>query len=218
MDGWSYLLSSERNDVMKKLIGVGVIIVFIFVGLVTSVTYAETKIGFDWSYGKDGPLPDDWKSEKCDNTVNRFSFRIETNSIIPSWESVFLGAELRYSMHKADETKFGPFGLGHDAGFREQGLNATVKKEWGWFYAGAFAGLSYTHERDNRMHQLTDNGNLLGTWGPIVGLNVPITGPWELRFEGRISHTSGPFERDRGKNLSEATLGLTYVFPLKRGK
>lgn len=209
---------------MKKLIGVIVLLVIVFgsslvmaqSGYFYSPKEGTTRVGVDWSYGRDFFLPDDWTSEECENTVNRFSFRVETNRIIPSWESVFLGAELRYSMWKANETKDGSFGLGHDAGFKEQGFNLTAKKEWGWFYAGWFAGLSYTHERDNGMHQLTDNGHLLGTWGPIVGLNVPLTGPWEIRFEARISHTSGPADRDRGKNAGEGTIGLTYVFPLKR--
>ena len=200
---------------MKKLIiGVTVLLAIVFA---YGLGHAETKIGLDWSYGKDFFLPNDWRSEECDNTVNRFTFRLETNEIIQSWESVFLGFEARYSIHKADETKKGSFGLGHDACFREQGINITGKKEWGWFYAGVFAGLSYTHKRDHGMHQLTDNGKVLGTWGPMVGLNIPITGPWEVRTEARICHLSG-IEPDKGKNLGEISLGITYTFPLKKGK
>ena len=46
----------------------------------------------------------------------------------------------------------------------------------------------------------------------MVGLNIPISNLWELRFEGRLGHTSGPFVVDRGKNWGEVTIGVTYSF------
>jgi len=194
---------------MKKLIGIIVLLAIVFG---SNLVIAETKVGLDWSYGKDYMLPDFLTSRECDNTVNRFSFRVETNEIISSWESVFLGIETRYSMHKADETKEGSYGLGHDGHFRELGFNITAKKVWGWFHAGVFAGLSYPLSISNKMHQLKTDTWLLGTWGPMVGLNIPISNSWELRLEARGAHTSGPFDRDKGKNWGEGTIGVTYSF------
>ena len=200
---------------MKKLIGVIVLLTMVFG---SSLAMAETKIGIDWSYGKDAWLFESLQSPSCENTVNRFSLRAETNSIFPSLENLFIGGELRYSMHKADEKPGGSYYAehpGHDAGFREYGFNATAKYKFGWAYAGIFAGLSYWYERDNGMHNLGDS-HCLGTWGPLVGLDIPISGPWQLRLEGRASHESDPARSDKGKNFLEGSLGLTYVFKNKR--
>ena len=96
-----------------------VVVLFIVSILLAGHVRAETKVGFDWQYGKDHVLlPESWQSPDCLNTVNRFSIRVETNSIFPSWDKWFIGGEFQYSMHKADEKLEGGFGLGHDAGFR----------------------------------------------------------------------------------------------------
>ena len=203
---------------MKKLIGIIVTVLFVFTfsGVANALFMDDesksiTRIGVDWSYGKSEWLFEDMQSPSCENTVNRFTLRAETNSLFPSLDKLFIGGELRYSMHKADEKPEGSYHMGHDAGFREYGFNATAKWEFGWFYAGVFAGVSYWYERDNGMHNLGDS-HCLGTWGPLAGLNIPITGPWELRLEGRGAHTSDPFQSDRGKNWLEGTIGVSYVF------
>ncbi len=204
---------------MKKLIGAIVLFVLFTIVFVYGIGYAETRLGVDWSYGKDAWIFDSLQSPSCENTVNRFTVRAETNSFFPTVDKLFIGGEFRYSMHKADELPEGSYWHihndgshnSHDAGFREYGFNVTAKWEFGWFYAGAFAGVSYWYDRDHGMHNLGDS-HWLGTWGPLAGLNIPITGPWELRLEGRGSHTSDPFRSDRGKNFLEGTIGVSYVF------
>ena len=198
---------------MKRLCYVlAICVMFCFVG---STVYAETKIGADWFYGKDAYVLDDWQSPSCANTVNRLSFRYETNELFPSLENLFIGGEFRYSRYKADELPGGCYYSehpGHDAGFIDHGLNLTFRYEIAdVFYVGWFMGMSYWLDRDHGMHNL-GGSHWLGTWGPMIGKDWKIYKSWSVRTELRISHMSDPWESDRGKNHGEIGIGITYTF------
>ena len=194
---------------MKRLYYILTICLMLF----GTTAFAETKIGFDWIYGKDNILPEAWQGPSCENTVNRFSIRAEINSMFPSWDKWFIGGEFQYSMHKADEKPEGKYGNGHDAGFREYSLNLTIKRQMfdDLFYLGVLVGASYWYERDNRMHNLGDS-HLLGTWGGMIGKDWNVYKAWSLRTELRLTHTSDPFRSDRGKNYGTGIMGMTYTF------
>ena len=171
-------------------------------------------IGYDWMYGKDAWIPDDWASPSCENTVNRFSIRYETNKFFPSWDKWFIGGEFHYSMHKADEAPGGSYydeHPGHDAGFREYSFNLTIKRLMfdDLFYVGWVMGLSYWYERDHGMHNL-GNSHCLGSWGPTLGKDWHIYKAWSIRTELRLTHTSDPFRSDRGKNYGTGVIGISY--------
>ena len=181
-----------------------------------------TKMGFDWMYAKDAWVPEMWQSPSCENTVNRFSFRYETNTILPaSWYKWRVGGEIQYSMHKADELPDGSYWHihkdgshnSHDAGFREYSFNLTIARDMfdKMFYLKWVMGLSYWHERDHGMHNL-GGSHCLGTWGPAIGKDWHIYKAWSLRTEVRGTHTSDPFQSDRGKNYLGWVIGTTYEF------
>ena len=174
---------------------------------------ADIKIGGDWMYGKDVLLPDAWQSPSCENTVNRFSIRAETNEIFPSLDKWFFGIEGMYSMHKADEKPEGSYWMGHDAGFREYSFNVTISRQMfdDLLYVKWIMGLSYWHNRDVRSHNLGDS-HCLGTWGPAIGKDWNLYKTWSLRTEFRMTHTSDPFRSDRGKNYGTFMMGVTYTF------
>lgn len=204
---------------MKRLCYVLVVCVML---LGTSV-YAEDKseplwgfvdsVEFNWGYYKDAFFPGDlWQSEDCTNTVNRFSLRAETSKILP-WEKWNVAFEVGYSIHKADESKTGKFGLGHDAGFREYSGNVIVtRKIYKELYLGGVAGLSYWYQRDNGMHNLGDS-HCLGTWGAVAGWKHRFgISPWGFRTELRATHTSDPCNSDMGKNYLGGNLSIIYHF------
>ena len=146
--------------------------------------------------------------------MNRFSARVETNNIFPSWHKWFIGGEFQYSMHKADERPEGAYGLGHDAGFREYSFNLTLKRQMfdDLFYLGVLAGVSYWYERDHGMHDL-GGSHWLGTWGGMIGRDWNIYKAWSVRSEFRMTHTSDPFRNDdKGKNYLSGVIGLSYRF------
>lgn len=206
---------------MKKLIGIIVLLVIIFGStpamalIFDDAPKGKIKIGLDWMYGKDydGWMFDTLQSPQCANTVNRFSLRVETNTIFPSWDKWFIGLELQYSMHKADELPAGKYGMGHDAGFREYGFNVTIKRQFfdELFYVGMFMGLSCWYERDHGMHNLGDS-HVLGSFGPTLGKDWRIYKAFSMRTELRLSHTSDPLQGDRGKNHGIFVIGATYTF------
>jgi len=168
-------------------------------------------IGSDWMYGKDAWLPDEWESPSCENTVNRFGIRYETNKFFPSWDKWFIGGEFQYSMHKADEKPEGSYHMGHDAGFKEYSFNLTIKRLMfdDMFYLGWVMGVSYWIDRDHGMHNLGDS-HVLGSWGPMIGKDWHIYKAWSLRTELRLTHTSDPFRSDRGKNYGTGVIGVSY--------
>lgn len=171
-----------------------------------------TIIGTDLMYGKDTWIPNDWQSPSCENMVKRFSIRAETNAIFPSLEKLFIGGELQYSAHKADEKPEGSYHMGHDAGFKEYSFNLTIKYMLfdDLLYAGWVMGLSYWYERDNDMHNLGDS-HCLGSWGPMIGKDWHIYKAWSIRTEIRLTHTSDPFRSDRGKNYGTGVIGISYT-------
>jgi hypothetical protein len=177
-----------------------------------SVVYAETKVGIDWMYGEDSVVPNTWQSSSCENTVNRFSGRIETNELFPTWNKWFFGAELQYSTHKSYNIRKD---IGEINKFREHGLNVTIKRQmFDTFYLGWIMGISYWHSRDNGVHNLGDS-HWLGTWGPMIGKDwkLPyVSDAWSLRTEIRLTHTSDPFESDSGKNYGTGVVGISYNF------
>lgn len=192
--------------------------------LLGTTVYAEQKseplwgfidsVEFNWGYYKDTLFPGDlFQSEDCTNTVNRFSLRAETSKIIP-WEKWRMGAEIGYSMHKADEKETGKYGLGHDAGFREYSFNLTVTRDvlFKNLYLGAVFGLSAWYQRDNGMHNLGDS-HLLGTWGGMLGYKHRFGETnWGARAEVRATHTSDPCESDMGKNYFGGNMSIIRYF------
>lgn len=193
---------------MKKLLSIVVLSILFSSNLVM----AETNIGFDWMYGKDAWLPDAWQSPSCENTVNRLSLRAETNNHFPGWEKWFIGGELQWSRHKADEKPKGKYRAGHDAGFVEYSFNLTIKRELfnDLFYLGWVMGASYWYKRDHGMHNLGDS-HWLGTWGPMIGKDWHIYKSCSLRTEARVTHTSDPWQSDRGKNYATFfVVGFTF--------
>jgi len=206
----------KRNSQWLLLVGILFIVLILWAGH----SKAETKVGFDWQYGKDYILLSEaWQSPDCINTVNRFSVRAETNDIPLLWGldllgSWYYGAEFQYSVHKADERPTGEYGIGHDAGFKEYSFNLTIKRQMfdDLFYLGLLAGMSYWHERDHGMHDLGDS-HWLGTWGGMLGRDWNIYKAWSVRSELRMTHTSDPFRtNDKGKNYLSGVVGLSYRF------
>jgi hypothetical protein len=99
---------------------------------------------------------------------------------------------------------------------RETGINAVIHyrfrgSEAKWDpYIGWFAGLSWlidTKEQPN----WAESG-VLGSWGPMIGLNIPIMKNNGARIEFRISHTSDPFGSDSGRNLRCISVGVIHWF------
>ena len=201
-------------------------VLVLFTMLLGTTVYANEKseplwgfidsVEFNWGYYKDEWFPGDlWQSESCTNTVNRFSLRAETSKIIP-WEKWSVGAEIGYSMHKADELPGGCYWdppASHDAGFREYSLNIIVTRDiYKGLYLGALAGLSGWYKRDHGMHNLGDS-HLLGTWGGIAGWKHRFgTSPWGFRTELRATHTSDPCESDMGKNYFGGNMSIIWHF------
>lgn len=169
---------------------------------------AETKIGFSWMHGQDFILPSAFQSEECTNMVNRFSFGIESNDLLPTgWEKWWVGGELGYAIRKADQ-RDGP----HDAGMRTYSLLFTVKREmFNLFYVGCLAGIGYWYKRDVRPYDLGDS-HFLGTFGVMVGKDWKIYKAWSLKTELRATHCSDPFQGDHGKYYLQSGLGLVYNF------
>lgn len=213
---------------MKRLCYVIVVMTM----LLGTTVYAEQKseplwgfidsVEFNWGYYKDAWFPGDlWQSDDCTNTVNRFSLRAETSKIIP-WDKWRVGAEVGYSMHKADEKPGGsywhvhPDGSHntHDAGFREYSLNFTVTRDvlFKNLYLGIVFGISGWYLRDHGMHNLGDS-HLLGTWGGLLGYKHRFGETnWGARAEVRATHTSDPFNSDMGKNYLGGNMSLIRYF------
>ena len=200
----------------KLLIIFILLLVFFGVFLIARDARAETKMGLDWTYGKDYMMPDALNAEESMATVNRLSLRYEDDWFLPEkWNWQW---ELHYSAHKFDELH-GP----QDSSMKEIGINLAIKRSFfdELFYVGFFAGMSRaldTPEFGNRRWsdrelsaRIGDSG-WLGSWGPLVGRDWRLQGRWGLRTEMRFIHTSDPFRQDCGKNYGQMVLGLTYSF------
>lgn len=176
------------------------------------------SVGFDWQYGQDYMLPDDWKGEHCLNRVNRWSVRAESrNLLLPEKWGIQL--ELLYSAHKADEVP----DRAQDTGFKEWGINLAVKRYFfdDMFYVGCLAGLSYVDEfpnfenrdwSDRSIEADVGRSHCLGSWGLMAGRDWHIYKAWSLKTEMRLTHTSDPFNTDKGKNFLAGAVGFSYNF------
>jgi len=224
MGSWSYLLSSERNDVMKKLIGVIALLAIVFSSGFCYATEGPLfgfidNVGVDFEYGKDYMLPDSLRGDHALNTVKRYSLRAESRNLIFSdkWGVQF---EFKYSAHKGDEVP----DHGQDAGWKELGFNLALIRHFynDLFYIGFLAGLSYVDDLpeferrdwpDRCLESNVGRSHYLGTWGPMVGRNWGFGDtPWSLKTEMRFTHTSDPFRTDMGKNFISAIMGFSYNF------
>jgi hypothetical protein len=182
------------------------------------------SIGIDWQYGKDSMMPEDWQCDHCTNEVDRYSIRVESDSVIPyvlndSWKKWTVGTELHYSDHKADEKP----DYGQDTGFKEIGFNAILKRHIfnRLLYIGFIAGLSYVDnfpEFENKdwnhcdRYSCTGRSHWLGSYGAVAGKDWPMYKAWSLRTELRATHTSDPFRSYSGINFIAAVVGVTYRF------
>ena len=176
------------------------------------------NVGFDVQHGKDFMLPDDWRGEHCLNKVTRWSVRAESRSLLLP-EEWGIQLELLYSAHKADEVP----DRGQDTGFKEWGINLAVKRYFfgDAFYIGWLAGLSYVDEfpnfenrdwPDRSIESNLGRSHYLGSWGPMAGRDWHIYKALSLKTEMRVTHTSDPFNTDKGKNFFTGLVGFSYNF------
>jgi opacity protein-like surface antigen len=97
----------------------------------------------------------------------------------------------------------------------EFGVNLVFKREFPSKlaivpYIGFMAGTSRLLDTNNQP-QFGDSG-WLGTFGPLVGVNILLDDDWYVRTEYRLTHSSDPFNSDVGRNLNNVNIGLVYVF------
>ena len=200
----------------KFLILFVLLLVFLGVFLIARDADAGSRIGLDWTYGKDFMMPEGLTCDESTSTVNRLSLRYEDDWFLPEkWNWQW---ELHYSAHKFDELH-GP----QDTPMKEVGINLILKRSFfdELFYAGFFGGISklLDHpEFDDRrwsereLSARVGDSGWLGSWGSLVGKDWKLQGRWSLRTELRFTHTSDPFRQDGGKNYGQMVVGLTYSF------
>jgi len=162
--------------------------------------------GFDFQYST--ALPHVVESSSHNHRVHRYTGRLGKD-LSKHWE---LEGEFNFSEHSSSpkvptETKYTA---------REAGVNAVIHYHLGnrsWFmdpYIGWCAGLSWLIDKKEQPNWADDS--LLGTWGPMAGISIPITIHNDIRAEFRITHSSAPFGSDSGRNFRCISVGFTHYF------
>ena len=116
--------------------------------------------------------------------------------------------EVHGSFHSA-------YGPDRNANANEFGINLVFKREFPSKlsivpYVGFMAGTSRLFDTYDKP-QFGDSG-WLGTFGPLLGVNILIDDDWYVRTEYRLTHSSDPFNSDVGRNLDNISIGLVYLF------
>lgn len=191
------------DKIMKAMLLISVI------SLIPSVTYAKPfidSVGFDVQYSS--TLPNVVESKSHKHRATRYIARAGKR-LSEHWE---LDGEFHYSYcssspRRSSEQRYRA---------KETGVNLAIHYNLGnrsWIadpYVGWMAGLSWlVNKRDQP--NWAESG-CLGSWGPMIGLSIPVSPRTDLRIEGRISHTSDPFGGDSGRNLRGIAVGLSYYF------
>jgi len=123
-----------------------------------------------------------------------------------------LDGELVFSQHRSTPK------ISNEISYRarELGVNIVGKYQLGnrtWLfnpYIGWLFGMAWLIDRKDQPNW-AESGTL-GTWGPVIGINIPINPKTDIKAEYRITHTSDPFGGDSGRNFEGVVLGMTYHF------
>lgn len=166
------------------------------------------QIGFNLHIGEE-TFVSSWQSKKYNFTA--FSFELTAGRYLNKKKNWLLEISGLYNQQQAEyiSTSKTSYAFGS-----EIGIAYEFKKIFqpAIFYIGFRAGLLYLLNSKNQPD--LGNSNLIGTFGPNIGVKIPILNNCYLNAGVALKHYSNPFKNgddgDKGRNLHYFFIGIIW--------